>query len=265
MHRDPFAPILPVLENDEPLRLYKQIADEILLRFPDERKLPFQAAIASRSYMLLRLAMQLGIRQRNLRELLVCRPEGQPTSAHELANLGRGELRWTKASETWEVFIPSAAFKNASSSFFHGRPYSLVLSDTDNFYAHISKYIVVHRPMLLGKVPDPGTFFVRSGMSSLRVASYDMFSFYAAWKSTIQRYGIFNPYTGRGAIKGLLPHGPHCIRDVIATHIIKTTGSFELASFALQDTVDTVVRHYARFLPHEKAERAARVLNQVWQ
>jgi len=25
----------------------------------------------------------------------------------------------------------------------------------------------------------------------------------------IQRYGIFNPYIGRGAIKGLLPHGPH--------------------------------------------------------
>lgn len=38
------------------------------------------------------------------------------------------------------------------------------------------------------------------------------------------------PYTGRGAIKGLLPHGPHNVRDVRATHILKRTGSYEQAS-----------------------------------
>lgn len=40
----------------------------------------------------------------------------------------------------------------------------------------------------------------------------------------IQHYGIYNPYTGRGAIKGLLPHGPHNARDVLATHVLKQTG-----------------------------------------
>ncbi|MGK9086388.1 hypothetical protein KXR64_21740, partial [Brucella intermedia] len=40
-------------------------------------------------------------------------------------------------------------------------------------------------------------------------ASYNQTTFYEAWRLVIQRYGIYNPYTGRGAIKGLLPHGPH--------------------------------------------------------
>lgn len=81
----------------------------------------------------------------------------------------------------------------------------------------------------------------------------------------IQRYGIFNPYTGRGAIKDLLPHGPHNIRDVLATHILKKTGSYEQASYAIQDTPEMVAQHYGRFLPQDKTAIAARVLNQVWE
>ncbi|BCH62265.1 hypothetical protein RvVAR0630_pl04070 (plasmid) [Agrobacterium vitis] len=48
----------------------------------------------------------------------------------------------------------------------------------------------------------------------------------------IQRYGVDNPNTGRGAIKSLLPQGPHNFRDILATHILKQTGSREHASYA---------------------------------
>src|SRR3546814_20565360 len=81
---------------------------------------------------------------------------------------------------------------------------------------------------------------------------------------TIQRYGIYNPFTGNGAIKGLMPHGPHNIRDVLATHILKQTGSYEQASYAIQDTPEMVKAHYGRFLPQAKAAIAAEVLNRVW-
>ncbi|RWX20570.1 hypothetical protein EHH54_41070, partial [Rhizobium leguminosarum] len=93
----------------------------------------------------------------------------------------------------------------------------------------------------------------------------DTTSFYEAWRHAIQRYGIYNPYTGRGAIKGLLPHGPHNVRDVLATHILKQTGSYEQASYAIQDTAEMVAKHYGRFLPQDKAALAARILNQVWE
>jgi len=90
-------------------------------------------------------------------------------------------------------------------------------------------------------------------------------TFYEAWRLAIQRYGIHNPYTDRGAIKGLLPHGPHNVRDVLATHILKQTGSYEQASYAIQDTPDMVAKHYGRFLPQDKAALAAQILNRVWE
>ena len=59
-------------------------------------------------------------------------------------------------------------------------------------------------------------------------------------------------FTKRGAIAGLLPHGPHNVRDVLATHILKKTGSYEQASYAIQDSPETVAEHYGRFLPSDK-------------
>ena len=53
--------------------------------------------------------------------------------------------------------------------------------------------------------------------------------------------------------------------DVLATHILKKTGSYEQASYAIQDTPDMVAQHYGRFLPQDKSEIAARILNQVWE
>jgi hypothetical protein len=45
--------------------------------------------------------------------------------------------------------------------------------------------------------------------------------------------------------------GPHAVRHIVATHIIKTTlGNFFLASMALHDNPITVKRNYAQFLPH---------------
>ena len=80
-----------------------------------------------------------------------------------------------------------------------------------------------------------------------------------------ERYGVYNPYTGRGAIKRLLPHGPHNVRDVLATHILKQTGSYEQASYAIQDTPEMVAEHYGRFLPQDKSALAAQILNRVWE
>jgi hypothetical protein len=119
--------------------------------------------------------------------------------------------------------------------------------------------------MLLGAASDPATFFVKTVKATSRDAAYDQTTFYEAWRLVIQRYGIYNPYTQRGAIVGLLPHGPHNVRDVLATHILKQTGSYEQASYAIQDTPEVVANHYGRFLPQDKSALAAKILNQVWE
>ena len=264
VHRDPFEPILPILEADSPVGEYRKIADEVLRLAPDARRHPRAAAEAARSFLLIRLGLHLGVRQKNLRQLLVCPRGHAPRTERQLELLKRGELRWSERENGWEVLIPAAAFKNAGSSFFGGRPFRLVLPDLGDLYRHIHDYVSRHRAVLLGGAEDPETFFVKSAKVTSKDAAYNSSTFYEAWRLVIQRYGIFNPYTGRGAIAGLLPHGPHNIRDVLATHILKQTGSFERASYAIQDTPEMVAKHYGRFLPQDKSALAAEILNQVW-
>ncbi len=265
VHRDPFEPILAVLEDESPVSVYRRITTEILKRLPDERRYPKAVAEAMRGYLMLRLGLHLGVRQKNLRQLLVSPRGTLPRSDRQLEALKCGELRWSAREPGWEVVIPSIAFKNANSSFFGRQAYRLLLPDLEDLYAHIAAYVGTHRPLLLNGADDPGTFFVKSVKRSSTSAAYDQNTFYEAWRLVTQRHGIFNPYTGRGAIKGLLPHGPHNVRDVLATHILKRTGSYEQASYAIQDTPDMVAKHYGRFLPQDKTALAARILNQVWE
>ncbi|NMN58046.1 hypothetical protein FHT36_001948 [Xanthobacter sp. SG618] len=76
---------------------------------------------------------------------------------------------------------------------------------------------------------------------------------------------IYSPYTERGAIKGLLPYGPHNVRDVLATRILKVTGSYEQARCAIPNTPEMVAKLSGRFLPQDKAALAARILNPAWE
>lgn len=265
IHRDPFEPILPVLEAAKPVAEYLRIADEILKYRPDPDRFPLQAAESTRSFLMIRLGLHLGVRQRNLRELRLC-PRGEtPTGERQLEARRHGEIRWSDRDQGWEVLIPSSAFKNAGSSFFGNKPFRLILPDLGKLYAFIDSYVRRERALLLGNAADPETFFVKTAKRTTSEASYNVTTFYEAWRHTIQRHGVFNPYTGRGAIKGLLPHGPHNVRDVLATHILKQTGSYEQASYAIQDTPATVAEHYGRFLPQDKAAMAAAILNQVWE
>lgn len=264
VHRDPFEPILPILEADSPVAEYRKITEEIIATMPDARRYPRQAAEAVRSFLMLRFGLHLGLRQKNLRQLMLC-PRGQnPRTERQLETMRRGELRWSDRANGWEVLIPAVAFKNAGSSFFAGRPFRLVLPDLGDLYRHLDAYIQTHRSQLLAGSEDPGTLFVKTVKVTSRDASYDQNTFFEAWRLAIQRYGIWNPYTQRGVIKGLLPHGPHNVRDVIATHILKQTGSYEQASYAIQDTPEVVAKHYGRFLPQDKAALAADILNRVW-
>lgn len=69
----------------------------------------------------------------------------------------------------------------------------------------------------------------------------------------------------RAKLQGLLPHGFHNFRNVLAAHILERTGSYAQASYAIQDTPDVLQQLYGRFRPQDKAALAARILNQVWE
>jgi hypothetical protein len=81
VHSNPFEAIMPILEADSPVGEYRKIADEIVRTMPDERRYPSAAAEATRSFLIIRFGLHTGLRQKNLRQLLLC-PKGghQPPS-----------------------------------------------------------------------------------------------------------------------------------------------------------------------------------------
>lgn len=105
VHRDPFEPLLPVLEAASPVGEYLKITREILLRMPHAGRHPRAAAESVRAFLMIRLGLHLGLRQKNLRQLLV-RLRGQThTSERELERLKRGELRWSDRDAGWDGLL----------------------------------------------------------------------------------------------------------------------------------------------------------------
>ena len=120
IHRDPFEPIMPVLEADSPVGQYRKITEEIVRLMPDERLYRRATAEAVRSFLLLRFGLHLGLRQKNLRQLMVCRRGKSPRSERQLADMKRGELRWSERDNGWEVLIPAVANSRTPTHRFSG-------------------------------------------------------------------------------------------------------------------------------------------------
>lgn len=130
------------------------------------------------------------------------------TPERKLEDMKRGELGWSSRDHGWEILIPSVAFKNASSSFFASKPFRLILPDLCRLYKLLEAWIDRHRGRLVGTAADTDTLFVKTAKMTSTDAAYFQKTFYKAWRTVIQRYGIDNPWTVRGAIKCMLPHGP---------------------------------------------------------
>lgn len=253
--RDPFEALLPVLDAREPLHEYYRIVPEIRQRVPDDTY-PVRKAEALRALLMVRLGLELAFRQKNMRQLLICLPGREPRSWKELKRLKRGELAFVEGQ--WVVRIPGVAFKNAASKAVHVEN-TFFLQDRDSLYSEIAAYLAA-RPTLLSKREDPGTLFIKTTTKRSKTAEYDLNAYYEAFRAIITAYGIYNPYTGRGAVEGLRPHGPHSVRHVVATASVKRTRGFSDAAALLMDSEDMVREAYARFLPEERHSMASEAL-----
>lgn len=245
--RDPFEPILPILESVKPISALRLFCQNIIDDMPDPSTAPDQAARAMRNYSIARILSATGLRSKNLRELTY-------------SSDNTGKLR--KEGDKWVIEISHHEFKNRHSSFFGSRKkkanYRKILPDADRLYERIEEYVRVHRLVLLGST-ESDVFFVAS-------ASRPMFSttkFHRCYRHLTARYLAHNPFRQIG-IPGVRPHGPHAVRDIIATHVIKATGSYELAAYSIADSVRTIREHYARFMPEDKIHLTDEIINASW-
>ncbi|WP_421729183.1 hypothetical protein [Brevundimonas sp.] len=242
--RDPLRPIAPILDAPNPLFMIGAIAEYMWSQSPDPQTAPLDWARHVRDYLLLRIGMHTALRSRNIRELRIGQI-GLPNSGAGLLGT-RGELR-RERSGGWEVIVPRAAFKNSRGAQFGSEPFRVALPDWDHLHERIAIYLEKARPLLsrFGSAED--AVFVSVQRKESRPMTHSELQ--RAWWVAMAQYGILNPWTGRGLVDGLLPHGPHTIRSIVATQILKTTGSIHLAAFAIQDHPVTVQKYYIRYLP----------------
>ena len=272
-HRDPFLPILPVLNDPEPLVRYRQILGEMLRYRPSTTDTPIRHAHFLRERLLFDIATQTHLRQRQLRELMFTPKGERPTPDGEMIDRRMIEVRYGVNTEVfesdqpgWYIRATAKSFKNAGSKVFGDWQWvDFPLVDEHDLYADIEAYLQRARRTLIGDDADTDrTVFVnwnrgREGTPADRRKSGYGFTeggLRKVWSDIIRRFGIYNPYTGRGVIPGLMPHGPNAVRDVVATHIIKVTGTREDAASAILDDPATLDRHYLRFGPQDRRRRA---------
>ena len=246
--RDPFEPILPIINAENPFSALRVFAQNIYDDRPDQYTAPVKMATHMRNYIIVRLCSATALRSKNLREL-----------TYRTNNTGH--LR--REGAHWVIEIPYRRFKNWRSSFFgfkrQKENYRKILVDEDGLYDCLEEYLTVHRPTLL-KTTKSEILFVASSENPMFGVSH----FYTNFQRLTMIYLAENPYLGRG-IKGVKPFGPHGVRDITATHIVKETGSLELAASSIQDAVRTVRAHYIRFLPKDKIHLADKILNAAYR
>jgi integrase len=250
--RDPFEVIISLLDVDHPqyhnpfsaLRFFSQsIIDDL----PNPAVAPIRSARHVRNYLIVRILCATALRSRHIRELTYREDNS-------------GNLR--RRGDEWVIVIPWQWFKNKNSPFFGNKrkkfDYEKVLTDKDGLYQWIEKYLTEHRPVLLdGKESD--LFFVSSAERPLFSPS----QFHIIYRRLTMRYFAYNPYKNRG-IPGVKPHGPHAVRDMTATFVLQTTGSYELAGDSIQDTAQTTREHYGRFTPKDKTKLINKIIERAW-
>jgi integrase len=250
--RDPFELILPLLDTthpqyQNPIMALRMFAQRIIADLPNPQAAPVRAAKHLRNYLIVRILIATALRSRNVREL-----------TYRADNTGH--LR--RSGDKWKIVIPWKSFKNKHSSYFGPKKkkhdYEKVLPDKDGLYTWIEEYIDVHRPLLL-KGSDSNIFVFNTEANPTIIPSH----FYTLYRRLTMFYFAYNPYLERGA-PGVKPHGPHCVRDILATFVLQLTGSEDIAAYMIQDIPPTIRKHYGRFTPKDKTRLVDFFLNTAW-
>ena len=237
--RDTFLPILPILENDHPVSYLDRMHDLILeeLGWPDKITDPelFQTCFLSR--LLSRFPFRRehwviatylpnneGHLYRNEAEQFCLR-----FKVHEFKNESSGQFDKLQSDNyAFNRPLPNSLQREAEVFVTHVRPCLLNGQHCDALFTHNQKPVT-------GKWVHDKIF----GLTERYLSEYD----------------------SRGLqVRGVHPFGPHAYRDIVGTEAAKMH-SIAHAAAILMISEAVAERHYARFLPNDRYNKA---FNQVF-
>lgn len=238
--RDPFLPILPILDSPQPLDFLTKMAAKLAENMPSRELAPRDYAVRMRDRVMVEIEIETGLRAENM-------------AGMTWLDDGTGNLR-RLANGHFMIDIPYRSFKNWRGPFFGSKKnkhdYEKGLDPA--LTPLIEEYLLV-RHLLLGPSVCSNLFVTWHTDAKGGIAfSPDRLS--SRWRGLTVAYLAYDPISETG-IPGVFHFGIHAARHIIATHHLKLSGSFADAADAIHDSVEVVESHYGRFLPRDRHER----------
>jgi len=171
-----------------------------------------------------------------------------------------GHLR--RDARGWYLEISKVHFKNekgnALEADFHRR-----LVDKNGLYRNLERYLRSARHLLTEGMKTRLLFiYARKNLeidgSNRKVPGRRTTRFYenglaGRIRTATNRHLAWDEAAGTG-IKGIFGFGPTAFRHILATAVLKLTGSFVLAADAIADSEQTARKYYTRFKPSDRRE-----------
>lgn len=217
--RDPFEPIQHVLSLQNPLDAIADMTMRINIAKPCTGGT--REAVWARDKLLVKLLASNPLRDKNMR-MLSYRPDN------------KGHLR-KDAHGGWFIFVPRRELKNFRGAA-RDRDYSMQVRP--EVWSDIDEYLKHYRPMLLKIATD--RFFISESSGGP-----------FAQQGLARRFEKMT----REHLQGCPGVGPHAMRHIVATSILKASpNDWNAAAWALHDHEETVKAHYAHLAQHDAAQ-----------
>lgn len=217
LSRDPFEPIEQVLALSNPLDAVADMVARLSIAKPYTGGI--RDAVWNRDRLLIKLLASNPVRDKNMR-MLTYRPDNK-------GHLRKGE------DGSWHIFIPRRELKNLKGAA-KDRDYQMPVRR--EVWSDIEEYLSQHRTLLLKVatdlvfVSDEGKPFSQQGLA--------------------KRFR----YLTKTYLSGCPGVGPHAMRHIVATSILKASpNDWAAAAWALHDREATVRAHYAHLAQHDAA------------
>ena len=251
MIRDPHKLVWPIINHTHPVAVVIRQVKEALSRCRPIEVCPMQHAKDYRNAVAMLMLITVVFRSDTLRNM-------------EYRSDGTGHLIRTAAG--YDVIVGADRFKNGMCEWLFGpsyrrRDYERALGDWQSLTAILDYYLKICRPILLkGRESD---LLFPTGQSAEKWSSKTFNTMITNWTRT---WSVRNERHGTG-MTGVLPWGPHCIRDIVATHIIlhfPGEERWELAAAILCTGVELVKTRYAFVNSKRELGKADGVYNRAF-
>jgi hypothetical protein len=233
--RDSFEPILPILLADRPMDVYLGKLFEVRSTWADKVLQPSWYATDLRDQIICELGGLTCLRSKNLRQLTYKK--------------GAGQLFFD--GNDLIIKIPRENFKNGKSKSLFGPPesprdYERAVPNVNNIHEMVREWTEDFLPNR--QITNGGGWLFPGGNEGDSLTTSGLNEVFTRMTASHFVLNPFDPHSK--GIEGVMRFGPHAVRDLGATHILKTQGGLVVAAgqaaMFLYTSQEMIEAHYAR-------------------